>query len=203
MTDSLLTVNDTASNPLVLALIVGAVLLGLLICGWSMKLACGFCGGREVGILRGMAASIASSLTATAAMGAIVLVSPDSSAWVAPVYGLFAAVATVAIVLVQNPLRALCTYLVYSVIGAAFAIAGAAATAGLLYYNLDEQQFERLAAHYTASRRAADPPDALLPEPPVAPVLEVRSLQPPAPAPTPTPPKKKLPPGVKANPFVK
>lgn len=209
MNESFSSFDDASVNAIVCSVAAAAFASVLLICAWSMKLACGFCGGREIGILRGLTAAVACTVVGTATAHGLNSLVSQPSASVASLYGLAAAVGTVSVVLVQNPLRALCTSIAYMAISGAFCAAAAAAFAALLYVSVDRDSLEQMAKRHALHGElvpivATSPPlttlDQLVGR--SSEVQDVLATQPPNVVDPPAK-KTKLAPGVKANPFVK
>jgi hypothetical protein len=199
--DSLFPFDDGPSNAAVIALIVVAFGIALMISGWSMKLACSFCGGPEIGILRGLTMAIACTIVSSLVMYFVNESASGQGPWIASLYGLFAATATLSLLLAQNPLRSMFTYIVYAVISGAFSLAAAAAMAAMIYFSVEPAKLQQAAKHYAFQSQVAPAPTTAMFQDLISPVQEVGTVQPAVAEPL--PPKKKLPPGVKANPFVK
>lgn len=106
---------SSAQLPLVVAMAVTVVLLAILIpllLGWTTKLACRICRGQPIGLGRGVLAMLAAAAATTFVPLGVHSLVPQTSPLAAALAGLATAILALAIVLRQNPLRALLTYLV-------------------------------------------------------------------------------------------
>jgi len=146
--------DDALSNSILVMAMVLCMIIGLIVTGWSMKVACLLTRGRPISVLRGLIATIVFSVVyGVAAAGSQWFVSTPSP-FLALAVGIAMSTLALALVVVQNPVRALFTGIIASVLQAMFAIGITVAAALVVAKFVPPAKIEQLAGHtesFTAS----------------------------------------------------
>jgi hypothetical protein len=148
----------TDEAPSALLLIAGAVViipLCMAISGCSMRWANQVCGGPDAGFLRSLLAAIACTFSGTAAATGAVALSNDGSPWTPLVYGVVGSAIGIAVVLPQNPFRAVCTHLVFSIFSFLFSFTTFLILVAMVYFCVPETTVRQLADELAMNRSKA------------------------------------------------
>lgn len=199
--------DDVVSNGVLFALIFALIVAGLYVTGAGMKMACFITGGGSITIRRGIVASILMS----AAYAITALVCNSLSGGSSPLYSLGFQVVVgtlvLALLLWQNPIRALATGVIASILQTTFLIGILTATIIMVGKFVPPKKLQQLAEHTQSFTDSVA--KEVLPgeEEKTRQLLSVKSLiesqKDHASASEPTPKKKPIyEPGLRSNPFV-
>jgi len=151
---SALPFDDALSNSILVMAIVAFIIIGLIVTGWSMKVACLLTRGRPISTLRGLVATIVFSVVyGVAAAGSQWFVATPSP-FLALSVGVVLSTMALALIVVQNPVRALFTGIIASVLQTMFVIGITVAAAVMIAKFVPPAKIEQLASHtesFTAS----------------------------------------------------
>ena len=139
-----------------LAIVGLCLLFSIALSGWCMRLASRLCDGSEAGYLRSIFAVIVSTLLGCGASILTIILQPGTSQWLTMLYGVCGSILGIALVMRQSPVRALGTYIVFSVVGTISHVGLSLVVVLLLFFTVPAAKLKELSQQASALEKSAD-----------------------------------------------
>lgn len=139
-----------------LATVGFCILFSIALSGWCMRFASRLCDGSEAGYLRSIFAVIVSALLGSGATILSILLQPGTPQWLTMLYGACGSILGIALVMRQNPVRALGTYIVFSVVGIFSHVGLAFVVILLLCFTVPAAKLKELSQQASTLEKSAD-----------------------------------------------
>ena len=139
-----------------LAMVGLFILFSIALSGWCMRFASRLCDGLEAGYLRSIFAVIVSALLGSGAAILTILLQPGTPQSLTMLYGACGSILGIALVMRQNPVRAVGTYIVFSVVGIFSHVGLALVVILLLCFTVPAAKLKELSQQASALQKSAD-----------------------------------------------